>query len=692
LLLKWRSSKILVLLTLVVFLFSGCAKSPKADTNWQFQKSIPSPVKAICGSTEVTLGSIDTYGVELIIPANTFPTPTEVTLVNPDKVPKYFSKQMTGFGAPIQISVAGKESVRLQQPVTVRMKYDPAALGADLENGALYMSYYNGTQWQYIKTTVDPEKKVMTFATSHFSLFGQAKLTVDQRVEQYTKNAALAAWAQDQTNSITDEALNRAIDSILKDKLKINDEALKGQIINSIIKDDEWGGMLESIKNKDAGNFNQNLQVLIGKKIVDNVPASRLSSALGALTDDFGVSTVQKASEAAGYLAEGRTADAARIIGEHIADQFMITSVGKIAVAAIDNQIQSWKSEEIEAAYQAYKNGASSKVPWWGYQVEKGNFDDVWSQMGGAARQLEIDAIKAQENIRRDAGMPALTEAEKERLREKVRQDLQKQFESRTKTDAEIEKKQAELKMIMDMYKSSGFMDKGSWGWDKGLELEQRLDILAHFKDKFLKDTGRDFYKSGMGHNEDGISIDELKMASMIWFGTSNPAERQQKYAEYLKNEFGIILAPKVELLNGQWSSNTITITDYDLGPAPPPSEKPAKSEGDLSGCDLTDLDFYNMLKQGLEESKGKPQNLAMTLQLNAQGQGTMVITSEDGDKSNLPATYKDGALTATMSDQGATLTFNGFASEYGGAVTITGTFQINFGQAWIKGTWSAKK
>ncbi len=37
----------------------------------------------------------------------------------------------------------------------------------------------------------------------------------------------------------------------------------------------------------------------------------------------------------------------------------------------VDNQIQSWKSEEIEAAYQAYKNGASSKVPWWGYQVEK---------------------------------------------------------------------------------------------------------------------------------------------------------------------------------------------------------------------------------------------------------------------------------------------------------------------------------
>jgi hypothetical protein len=320
-----RYFKILALLTLTVFLLSGCSRSKQGDTTWQYQKTIPAPLTAVCADSEVILGSLDTYGVELIIPANTFTTPTQVTLMNPDKVPKYLSKQMTGFGAPIQVSVAGKESSRLLQPVTVRMKYDPAALGADLENGALYTGYYNGTAWQYIKTTVDTDKKVMTFATSHFSLFGQAKLTVDQRVEQYTKNAALASWAQDQTNTITDEALNRAIDSILKDKLKINDEALKGQIINSIIKDDEWGGMLESIKDKDVGNFNQNLQVLIGKKIVDNVPSSRLSSALGALTDDFGVSTVQKASEAAGYLAEGRAADAAKIIGEHIADQFMIT-------------------------------------------------------------------------------------------------------------------------------------------------------------------------------------------------------------------------------------------------------------------------------------------------------------------------------------------------------------------------------
>lgn len=671
------------------FLLSGCGSKATGDTNWEYQKTIQNPLKATCGSSEVKLGNIEKDGVEVTIPANTFAKPTEVSLINPDKTPKYASKEMTGFGAPIEISV-GEESVRLQQPVTVRMKFDPALLGADLESGSLYMGYYNGKQWQYIKPAVDRENNIMSFTTSHFSLFGQAKLTVDQRIEQYTHNAALADWAQDQSDEMTNAAAEKVIDHILQDKLGISDETTKGKVLNSLLKDDEWGGMLKNLANGDVEGFNQDLQVLAGKKIVENVPKSTLSKALGGLTSDFGVGTVAKASEAAGYLAEGRAKDAARIIGEHIADQFMITTAGKIAVAAIEHKISSWKNEEVEAAYQAYKNGASSKVPWWGYQVEKGNFDDVWSQMGGAARQLELEAIAAQEKAREEAGMPPLTDREKEKLRTMVEKDLKKQFEQRVKTDAEIEKKKAEYDLIMGMYKEAGFMEKGRWGWEKGYELEQRLDVLLHFKDKLLKDTGRKFIKDGNGHTKESISVNELKSIAMDWFSTDDPAERQRKYVEYLKKEFGIILSPKAELLNGPWSSCTITITEFDLGPAPEPSEQVETEEG----CDLDNLDMYNMIKANLEEQKGKPKPINMSLQLGADGSGTMTITDEDGDKTNLPAKYKDGTLTASTNEEDARVKFQGAVSEFGGAISISGSFEIKgiSDPAWIKGTWSATK
>lgn len=685
----WR---LLALIMVLLLLAVGCGKgkTPEGDTAWNFEKKIQNPLKATTGSSEIKLGNIATEGVEVTIPGNTFPAPTEVSLANPAQVPKYISSQMTGFGAPIELS-AGDKPVRLLQPVTVRMKFDPATLGEDLESGALYMGYFNGAEWQYVRTQVDRKQNIMTFTLSHFSLLGQAKLTVDQRIEQYTNNAALASWAQDQTNSITDEALERVIDHILKDKLKINDEVMKGQIISSIIKDDEWGGMLKSIAGGDPEQFNQNLQVLVGKKIVENVPASKLSGALKSITGDLGISTVAKASEAAGYLAEGRAKDAAKIIGEHIADQFMITTVGKIAVAAVDNQIQSWKSEEIEAAYQAYKNGASSKVPWWGYQVEKSNFDDVWSQMGGAARQLELEAIAAQEKVRKEAGMPALTDQEKEKLRNMVHKDLKNQFEQRVKTDAEIEKKKAEFDLIMEMYKSSGFMEKGRWGWEKGYELEQRLDILTHFKDKLLKDTGRILIKSGTGHNEEGISVDELKTIAMNWFSTTDPAERQRQYVEYLKKEFGIVLAPKAELLNGPWSSSTMTIEEYDLGPAPAAKEEPADETG--QGCDLTELDVYNTIKASLEKSKGKPNPIKMGLQLDANGVGTLSVTDDEGEKTNLAASYQEGIITATMSEGGGSASLRGMVSEAGGEISINGTFQYDIPpKSWIKGTWTAKK
>lgn len=684
-----RGFKLLSLLLLGCFLLSGCGSKATGDTNWEYQKTIQNPLKATCGSSEVKLGNIEKDGVEVTIPANTFAKPTEVSLINPDKTPKYASKEMTGFGAPIEISV-GEESVRLQQPVTVRMKFDPALLGADLESGSLYMGYYNGKQWQYIKPAVDRENNIMSFTTSHFSLFGQAKLTVDQRIEQYTHNAALADWAQDQSDEVTNAAAEKVIDHILQDKLGISDETTKGKVLNSLLKDDEWGGMLKNLANGDVEGFNQDLQVLAGKKIVENVPKSTLSKALGGLTSDFGVGTVAKASEAAGYLAEGRAKDAARIIGEHIADQFMITTAGKIAVAAIEHKISSWKNEEVEAAYQAYKNGASSKVPWWGYQVEKGNFDDVWSQMGGAARQLELEAIAAQEKAREEAGMPPLTDREKEKLRTMVEKDLKKQFEQRVKTDAEIEKKKAEYDLIMGMYKEAGFMEKGRWGWEKGYELEQRLDVLLHFKDKLLKDTGRKFIKDGNGHTKESISVNELKSIAMDWFSTDDPAERQRKYVEYLKKEFGIILSPKAELLNGPWSSCTITITEFDLGPAPEPSEQVETEEG----CDLDNLDMYNMIKANLEEQKGKPKPINMSLQLGADGSGTMTITDEDGDKTNLPAKYKDGTLTASTNEEDARVKFQGAVSEFGGAISISGSFDIKglSDPAWIKGTWSATK
>lgn len=691
-----RYIAILMALILSSIALTGCGGSAGdspvgSSSEWKFEKEINEPRVGTAGQAELILGDMATDGVQVKIPAGAFTEPTEVTLVNPESAPGYDKNEMDGLGAPFEIT-AGDGPVRLMEPVEVTVRYDSSILGEDPEYGSLYFGYFNGNQWEYIKPAVNQEENTMTFLTSHFSLFSKAKLTMDERIDQYVGNAAVADWAKDQANSMTDDALNSAIEHILKDKLKINDSTLTGKILGSLKDDSEWEGMLNSVMDGDPESFNQNLQVLLGKKIVENVSESTLSKALGAITDDAGIEIVAKAGEAAGYLAEGRYKDAAKIIGEQIADQFMITKVGKFAVAAIDSQIQSWKSEEIEAAYQAYKNGASSSVPWWGYQVEKGNFDDVWDQMGGAARQLVIEAIRSQNEAREEAGIPLLTPEEENKLRESVRKDLQKQFERRIQTDTEIEKNKAELEMIMEMYKDSGFMEKGRWGWESGYELEQRLDVLMHFKNKLLKDTKRTSIKEGSMHNEEAISIEQLKTIAMKWFSTPDAKERQKIYEDYIKTEFGIKMTPEISEINGLWSSGQITILEYDLGPVPE-QEVEEVDESDLSGCDISSYDIYMSIKEAMDSNMGKPIPIKLELQLGDDGSGTVNIIDDEGEKTPMSASYSDGNLIASLSEEGTNVDFTARISRSGDSIILGGEFNIKLtADAWVKGSWSGTK
>lgn len=663
----------------------------EVTSNWSYEKEIKETLTVVSGAEEVIIGNLEQDGIQVTIPGGTFLEETQVTLKNPDAAPGYQESEMLGFGAPFELSVE-KGPVRLLQPVTIIMKYDPAVLGEDLESGALYFAYYSGEKWEYMKPIVDVAQETITFRTCHFSLFSKAELTMDKRIDQYIGNAAVADWAKEQGNSITDDALNSAINHILKEKLKIDDDTITGKVLSSLKEDGEWASMLNSVKDGDPETFNQNLQILLGKKIVENVSESTLSSALGAITEDAGIEVVAKAGEAAGYLAEGRYKDAAKIIGEQIADQFMITKVGKFAVAAIKSQISSWKNEEIEAAYQVYKNGANSRIPFWGYQVEKENFDDVWTQMGGAARQLELEAIASQNQAREEAGMPLLTPEEEEKLRTHVMRDLKAQFEKRVKTDSEIEAKEKELEMIMDMYQEAGFLEKGRWGWKKEYELETRLDVLMHFKDKLLSDTGRTGIKSGSLHNEQSIGLEQMKTIAMKWFGTEDEAEKQKVYEEFLESEFGIKMTPEGSEINGDWTTCTVTITEYDLGSPPPPQEESESDEGS-AGCDLSSLDVYNMVKAALEENKGKPTPVKMEIQIGEDGNGVINMIDEEGEKTPMQATYKSGTITASINQEGTIASFSGYIKRKIDVISLSGGFEISLAEgAWVKGTWEGTK
>jgi hypothetical protein len=136
--------------------------------------------------------------VEVTIPANTFLEPTEVSLMNADSISGYSEEEMEVLVAPIAILV-GVDSVRLEQADKITTKYDAAMPEDNYESGELYIGYFNGSEWEYMKTEVDRENNTMWFYTSHFSPFGAAKLKLDKRIDEYVSNQAAGYLAEGRT-------------------------------------------------------------------------------------------------------------------------------------------------------------------------------------------------------------------------------------------------------------------------------------------------------------------------------------------------------------------------------------------------------------------------------------------------------------------------------------------------------------
>jgi len=668
---RLRKTALLVLFIFMVTI-TGCGKS--GDTVWKYQDRISQPIKVTSSDQAVTLGVLDKEQVQISIPGQAFDQSTQVQLFTPQEVPKVMGKEITPLGSPIEIKT-GEKPVRLNQPVTITIKMDKAAITGKTDPGAFWATYYNGENWDYIKADkVDLENGTLQFTTYHFSLFGYGEVSVDERVKKWTNNEALAKWAQDSVKGKMDEAAEKIIDNVLSEKLGIEDESMKMKVLGSLLKDGEWGDIRKNLQGASAdglspdqmAEFTQKVTQLAGKKIVDVVPKSKLASALGGITSDFGLGTATAASQAAGALAAGNKTEAARILGEHLADQFVATTVIKVAVATVQNQIDSWKNAELEAAFQVYKNGASSKIPYWGYNVEKENFDDLWLQMKGASRQVEIEAIAAQEKAYREAGYPPLSDVEKDKIRAVVKRDLEKQFKQRLQDEKEIANEAEKLKELVDKYQESNLLEPGRDGYNKQYTMEQRLDILIHLKDKILKDIKRTGLTTGANTTAKNLSYADLTQLTRTWYlEPDGPAQ----YAQMVKDKFGIDLFPPATELNGVWQG-TFTITSVNV---PQGSKTP-------EGCDVQSM-------------VGKPRATQYTVNLNNAGTGTLSILGSGGSQpAVIPITYASGRLSGSLSKEGGTMSIKGTANQGVNEMSIGGAGSASGSGLSLKFNWSAKK
>ncbi len=648
---------------------SGFGGSNSGDTEWTYEKSITAPITAKSGNSDVSLGDIAKDKISVSIPKGTFDAETEVELKTPDSVPEYLGSEVKMIGSPIEINVG--EQKRLNEPVTITFKYNANEIDSARGTATLRVAYFDGTKWDYIKPdSIDTEKQLITFTTYHFSLFGANQIKDDTVItESWIHSQTLDKQMKGGLNKVSDHVAEQIIDLTLE-KMGISDKTLKGKVLADVLKDDGYKGIYDSYKSGDVVDLNQKIALLAGKKIAQIADESVLQEGLKNLTE--GAEDVAAISKAAGYIAGGQYKDAAKIIGEQIADKFVITAAGKIAVEVVDYQIESWKNNEVEAAYTAFRDGSNAKF--YGYNNDKNDFDTVWSQMRGIGRQLSIEAIKKENAIRSESGMPPLTEKQMDRVRESVKESYRKQFTLRSEREEELKKEEEKLRLLVDSFKRNNLFDTttGPAGLDKGLDYENKLNVLYHFTQKMMKDTKRFDLSDKNGIVMDkALSVDDIAMGARLYFSVP---DGKKQYAKYLKDRFKISLAPLLKDLVGIWPVGKILIKDVILSPETIAKIEAAKNQpkSSESGCDFT-ID--------LREMKGKTSPLSANIIASGANNGTIKLNFKDGNMDPIAFTYNDGEIKGSMAKEGASGTLDLVASNDDVPV-ITGQFTISFGGA----------
>lgn len=640
-------------------MFSGCSRTPdgsawqnrpvpptleakqwNGDTAWEYEQKIATPVNGVVTTDQdLSVGDLQTHQVGLVIKQWALSSGTVITLQHPSKTPKIFGEQVQTLGAPIEIN-AWEKSVRLDEKAVVTFTFDPKVLIPDTFPSELRVVYFNGQEWETIRPlSVDMTWGIVTFETYHFSFFWLNKIKDKTKItEEWIHSKTLDEELKKNLNSASDHVANQIIDLTLQ-KMWITDKSLKGKILSDVLKDDSYKKIYDAYQKWDVADLNQRINLLASKKIVQNVPSSVFKSLLAGTID--AKDDIEAVSKAAGFAVEGRYEDAARIIGENIADKFLLTTATKIAAEVMQGQIDSRKNKEVEAAYMAFKNWADGYF-WW-YNVDPGDFNSVWDQMRGIRRQLEIDAIAKENAIRRESWMPALTAAQEDMVREWVKASYEKQFALRKEREIEITKQEEKLRLIIAWFAQADFFDStlGPVWLDKGYDYDSKLDVLDHFTRKMMDDTGRfDVSEKEWLLVDWALQITDIVQAARLYFWWP---DGKKAYQKFLKDRFGIVIAPLLEDLQGEWKW-TATVTAVELSEEAKAQvakwEKPEGCEFDIN----------------LEELIGKSNPIAMTITQTWKEAGTLIMQSFDedgwGDSQQTTFTYAEGVLMATISQE----------------------------------------
>lgn len=506
---------------------TGCSGYKPSEVSFGFTE----PIIGQVGTSGAIIGDLTEDGISLNVSESAFDESRTIKLSEAAEYKSPDKSRGSLLSKPVVMEV-DQDIKRFNAPILVKMKLTDDEISMIKDGSEIWGAYFNGQDWDFIKPVeISETDKYLAFETYHFSTYSKAQVEKNEIINKFAEDKALETWNSGTGNTAVDQETKSLIKDILKNKLGLGgNPTLEEDVIAAVLKEDAYINLLNDYAEGNVDSYSQTIALLAGEKIVDIIseyPETVAGEILSNVTEH--ASKIGTGVQMAAHLASGEYTEAMKALSNEIIDTYPLTKLFKTAAEITERQIARWKDQELEAAYQVFKNGAESNVPWWGYNAEKGDFEEVWRQMRGVQTKVLSDAI-TDEAARMGVSPDQLGEKVLEGIRVKAKESLRLEFEERIKGEEDIEKIKNENLKLIEVYKDANLLEKHRYGFNENTDLEQMLERLFRLKAKILKDTNSRMTNVDLPERGE-ISIDTIAILSQIWY---TQPDGKDKYKEKL--------------------------------------------------------------------------------------------------------------------------------------------------------------
>ncbi|WP_128425018.1 hypothetical protein [Gudongella oleilytica] len=473
------------------------------------------PITAAIGSADTIIGSVEKYGVQILIPQGAVQEENTFTLKLAEDIPENDPSVGSTLGNPVDISIEG-DIKRFEEPIEVTFRLSDEQWESFENPGDIHIGYFDGYSWVYLEPSgIDLENRSVTFSTYHCSLIYPSKAEKEEMKRQLAKSIAVE-------NVVVDKKaeLRKTTESLVKSVMGPNvDKSFLQDVVEGILDQHDVTQLVKTTANENWTEAGIQLGAVFTQVLASNLWAyAKNADALGDVAANLGL--IGSFGTSAAHFENGDFEEAAKELARGIISTHPVGKLFTAAVNVTERQINRWKNAEIEAAYQIYLNGKEPTIPFWGYgSISPGDFNEIWDQMRGVGRQIVIDAV---EDFKLENGREPSSE-ERAQLERDAKATLEKEFRDRKEKEAaiaEAEKKNMEFLNIID---AGNLLVSGRYGYDSDkMSYKDRVRQIFQLRNKVLADTNR---KMNFGGFDSDTELNVYTVEALIKEYVSNGEE-----------------------------------------------------------------------------------------------------------------------------------------------------------------------